>query len=161
MANERVFILNRLLEGRWIWVDYYTMLNWVHIPVRVQWQRDGCCISIRDSAFVWHCFWTAYSTFCHHTRSKFDHRYRIMWFLVTGKREYMQQHTMHKLFDVMTEMFYPTTLVLLLTAPPVGFQVVKCSCCMWSCDLLPTIYTVPRCQAHEIVTYFPEPPFSH
>ena len=59
MANKRVlgvFTLNCLQTGHWVRVDYYVMMDWVHVLVIVQCQTDGCSLSCKDGAVVWQSF---------------------------------------------------------------------------------------------------------
>ena len=59
IANKRVlsvFTLNRLQAGNWVWVNYYIVVDCVHVLVIVQCQSDGCSLSSKDGAVVWQSF---------------------------------------------------------------------------------------------------------
>ena len=53
---DAVFPLHRLQAGYWVRVDYYIMVNRIHVPVIVQCQIDGCSINSKDGAVVWQSF---------------------------------------------------------------------------------------------------------
>ena len=56
LSNERVlsiFTLNRLWAGHWVRIDYYIMPYWLHVPIIVQCQCDGCSLSSKDGAVIW------------------------------------------------------------------------------------------------------------
>ena len=59
MANERVvgiFALNCLQVRHWIRVDYDIVLYRIHVPIVVQCQGDGCCLSSKDGTVIWEYF---------------------------------------------------------------------------------------------------------
>ena len=59
LANERVvgiFALNCLQARHWVRVDYDIVLYRVHVPIVVQCQGDGCCLSGKDGTVIWESF---------------------------------------------------------------------------------------------------------
>ena len=59
IANDRVlsiFTLNRLQAGHWIRIDYYIMAYWLHVPIIVQCQSDGCSLNSKDGTVIWESF---------------------------------------------------------------------------------------------------------
>ena len=56
MANERVvsiFALNCPQSRHWVRVDYGIVLYRIHVPIVVQCQGDGCCLSSKDGIVIW------------------------------------------------------------------------------------------------------------
>ena len=59
LANERVvgiFALNCLQARHWVRVDYAIVLYRIHVPIVVQCQGDGCCLSCKDGTVIWESF---------------------------------------------------------------------------------------------------------
>ena len=55
LANERVvsiFVLNCLQARYWVGVDYDIVLYRIHVPIIVQCQCDGCCLSSKDGTVI-------------------------------------------------------------------------------------------------------------
>ena len=56
LANERIvgiFALNCLQARHWVRVDYDIVLYRTHVPIVVQCQGDGCCLSSKDGTVIW------------------------------------------------------------------------------------------------------------
>ena len=59
LVNERVvsiFTLNCLQARHWVRVDYDIALYRIHVPITVQCQCDGCCLSSKDGTAIWESF---------------------------------------------------------------------------------------------------------